>query len=218
MRRAPLALPGCGAVPEGLGALALLLMGACIWVWVRAGFSPAGSTDYLDAHLLLPASLPAHAAAACFTARACCSPTAVDGVFEEGGEEEETDELVGQVLDEIGINLNASLVSAPGQKVAAAAPAAAVQQPIAQPMGAAEGGWAAGWLRHHLLAEPAGWEQHRHGGSTSCQSLVCYRLSHALLPFSRPCVPANCSAASMAISPLHNTHCLQQAAAARRQG
>lgn len=65
---------------------------------------------------------------------------AVDGVFEEGGEEEETDELVGQVLDEIGINLNASLVSAPGQKVAAAVPAAAVQQPVAQPMGAAEGG------------------------------------------------------------------------------
>lgn len=45
-----------------------------------------------------------------------------------------------QVLDEIGINLNASLVSAPGQKVAAAVPAAAVQQPVAQPMGAAEGG------------------------------------------------------------------------------
>lgn len=48
-----------------------------------------------------------------------------------------------QVLDEIGINLNSSLVSAPGQKVAAAAPAAAVQQPVAQPMGAAEGGWPA---------------------------------------------------------------------------
>lgn len=47
-----------------------------------------------------------------------------------------------QVLDEIGINLNASLVSAPGQKVAAAAPAAAAQQPVAQPMGAAEGGLA----------------------------------------------------------------------------
>ncbi|KDD71816.1 Snf7-like protein, partial [Helicosporidium sp. ATCC 50920] len=34
---------------------------------------------------------------------------AVDGLFEEGGEEEETDELVGQVLDEIGISLNADL-------------------------------------------------------------------------------------------------------------
>lgn len=131
----------------------------------------------------------------------------MDGVFEEGGEEEETDELVGQVrcgppaqaaaaphgmldawwstlppeaslpccaslpamhlplllpsphqlgpspdcvlllalgsrqqvLDEIGINLNASLVSAPGQKMAQAAPAAAAAQPVAQPLGAGEG-------------------------------------------------------------------------------
>ncbi|KFM26210.1 Vacuolar protein sorting-associated protein 2-like protein 1 [Auxenochlorella protothecoides] len=38
---------------------------------------------------------------------------AVDGAFEEGGEEEETDELVSQVLDEIGISLDADLVSAP---------------------------------------------------------------------------------------------------------
>ena len=44
-----------------------------------------------------------------------------------------------QVLDEIGINLNASLVSAPGQKVAQAAPAAAAAQPMAQPLGAGEG-------------------------------------------------------------------------------
>ncbi|KAI3438831.1 hypothetical protein D9Q98_001248 [Chlorella vulgaris] len=63
---------------------------------------------------------------------------AVDGVFEEGGEEEETDELVGQVLDEIGINLDSALVSAPGQRVAAAAPAAAAAVPMAQPMGAGE--------------------------------------------------------------------------------
>ncbi|PSC76701.1 subunit of the ESCRT-III complex [Micractinium conductrix] len=65
---------------------------------------------------------------------------AVDGVFEEGGEEEETDELVGQVLDEIGINLNSSLVSAPGQKVAQAAPAAAMAAPMAAAVGADAGG------------------------------------------------------------------------------
>eukprot|EP00887_Chlorella_sp_A99_P000885 scaffold5.g885.t1 len=80
---------------------------------------------------------------------------AVDGVFEEGGEEEETDELVNQasrregrerergggrlqwrqVLDEIGINLGSALVAAPGQKVAATVPAQ--QQPMAaQPLGA----------------------------------------------------------------------------------
>lgn len=136
-----------------------------------------------------------------------CLSAAVDGVFEEGGEEEETDELVGQVrrrgsimlprpgpslcahaasqpswqlicaekgrcsfsglgaavtrsagcslaahsssdpftqplpaqvLDEIGINLDSALVSAPGQRVAAAAPAAAAAVPMAQPMGAGE--------------------------------------------------------------------------------
>ena len=36
------------------------------------------------------------------------------------GEEEETDELVGQVLDEIGITLNGELVGVPGKEAQAA--------------------------------------------------------------------------------------------------
>lgn len=36
------------------------------------------------------------------------------------GEEEETDELVGQVLDEIGITLNGELVGVPGKEAEAA--------------------------------------------------------------------------------------------------
>lgn len=99
---------------------------------------------------------------------------AVDGVFEEGGEEEETDELVGQVLDEIGINLNASLVSAPGQKVAAAAPAAAAQQPVAQPMGAAEGERAGGgWVGASCWLDPCG-----HAAGTLAQ-LCVWSSAHA---------------------------------------
>lgn len=55
------------------------------------------------------------------------------------GEEDETDELVGQVLDEIGINLDEQMVGAPGHKQAA--PAAAAAEPhTAEPMGAAAGG------------------------------------------------------------------------------
>lgn len=61
---------------------------------------------------------------------------AVDGLFEEGGEEEETDELVGQVLDEIGISLNADLAKVP-QAQAAGEPAVAVEsQPQAIALGA----------------------------------------------------------------------------------
>lgn len=124
---------------------------------------------------------------------------AVDGVFEEGGEEEETDELVGQVLDEIGINLNASLVSAPGQKVAAAAPAAAAQQPVAQPMGAAEG------ERSRVGGAPAaGWTRVWYVG-------VALRRSCAkLMPSAKQrCTPDRCTFPPAAS---------QQAAAARRQG
>jgi len=50
---------------------------------------------------------------------------AIDGAFEEEGEQEETDELVNQVLDEIGCNLNSQLVDAPQQGVTQPAAAAA---------------------------------------------------------------------------------------------
>lgn len=40
-------------------------------------------------------------------------------LFQGDEEEEETDNLVNQVLDEIGINLDEQMVAAPGQKVQA---------------------------------------------------------------------------------------------------
>lgn len=43
---------------------------------------------------------------------------AIDGVFEGEGEEEETDQLVSQVLDEIGVTAKADMVKVPGQRVA----------------------------------------------------------------------------------------------------
>ena len=55
------------------------------------------------------------------------------------GEEDETDELVNQVLDEIGVNLDSELVGAPGGKQAAPA-AAASERHAAEAMGAAAGG------------------------------------------------------------------------------
>ena len=58
------------------------------------------------------------------------------------GEEEETDELVSQVLDEIGVDLDTNMVSAParGNKASQqeAAPEAAGQH--AEPMGQSAGG------------------------------------------------------------------------------
>lgn len=45
-------------------------------------------------------------------------------------EEEESNELVNQVLDEIGVNLDSELVKAPGQKQAAALPVAAEPEAI----------------------------------------------------------------------------------------
>ncbi|KAL0044452.1 hypothetical protein WJX82_007425 [Trebouxia sp. C0006] len=45
---------------------------------------------------------------------------AVDDAFEGEDEEDESNELVSQVLDEIGVNLDSELVKAPGQKQAAA--------------------------------------------------------------------------------------------------
>ncbi len=67
------------------------------------------------------------------------------GALQAEDEEEETNTLVSQVLDEIGVNLDVDLVNAPGQKhaVAQAAPAAGV---AAEPeaMGAAAGGGGGG--------------------------------------------------------------------------
>lgn len=54
---------------------------------------------------------------------------AMDDAFEGEGEEEETDELVSQVLDEIGITTSHQLVSAPGLPVPVAAP---VATPVAE--------------------------------------------------------------------------------------
>lgn len=53
---------------------------------------------------------------------------AIDDAFEGEGEEEETDDLVNQVLDEIGISTDAELVSAPGQ---VAASSQATPEPVA---------------------------------------------------------------------------------------
>ena len=51
------------------------------------------------------------------------------------GEEEETDELVSQVLDEIGVDLDTNLVSAPAGKGKAAQQEAAPEAQHAEPMG-----------------------------------------------------------------------------------
>ncbi|KAH9244110.1 hypothetical protein BASA81_018526 [Batrachochytrium salamandrivorans] len=44
---------------------------------------------------------------------------AIDDVMEDGDEEEESDRIVNEVLDEIGIGLNQSLVDAPNSKLGA---------------------------------------------------------------------------------------------------
>jgi len=59
---------------------------------------------------------------------------AIDDALEGDEEEEETDELVSQVLDEIGIDLDSQLMSAPAH--ATAVPAQATPSKIAQPQGA----------------------------------------------------------------------------------
>ena len=60
---------------------------------------------------------------------------AMDDAFEEEGEAEESDELVQQVFDEIGISLNSELASVPSAQVPQAAQQE--QQPIAaaEPIG-----------------------------------------------------------------------------------
>ncbi|DBB14558.1 hypothetical protein WJX82_007425 [Trebouxia sp. C0006] len=55
---------------------------------------------------------------------------AVDDAFEGEDEEDESNELVSQVLDEIGVNLDSELVKAPGQKQAAAQVVAAEPEAI----------------------------------------------------------------------------------------
>ena len=64
---------------------------------------------------------------------------AMDDMAGEDGEEEETDELVGQVLDEIGVSLGQDLVAAPGVKTAAAVRAPAAAEPAAEAVGAGGG-------------------------------------------------------------------------------
>ncbi|CAN5957476.1 unnamed protein product [Sphagnum jensenii] len=60
----------------------------------------------------------------------------------KGDEEEETDQLVSQVLDEIGVDLNSQLVHAPAH--VAAAPAQTTPSKVAQPTGAFNAGDDAG--------------------------------------------------------------------------
>lgn len=61
---------------------------------------------------------------------------AIDDAMEGEGEEEETDDLVSQVLDEIGINTSSQLVSAP--EVQVAVPQAAQPQAVAEGPGVDE--------------------------------------------------------------------------------
>eukprot|EP00899_Mesostigma_viride_P016372 jgi/Mesvir1/24736/Mv21999-RA.1 len=56
---------------------------------------------------------------------------AIDDAMAGDDEEEETEELVNQVLDEIGINLNQELVEAPGGRAQVATPNAAAPVPVA---------------------------------------------------------------------------------------
>ncbi|KAL3148742.1 hypothetical protein ABBQ38_014153 [Trebouxia sp. C0009 RCD-2024] len=63
---------------------------------------------------------------------------AVDDAFEGEDEEDESNELVSQVLDEIGVNLDSELVKAPGHKQAV--PQAAAAEPEAIGASAAVGG------------------------------------------------------------------------------
>jgi charged multivesicular body protein 2A len=72
---------------------------------------------------------------------------AIDDAMAADGEEEESEELVNQVLDELGCGLDASLVSAPtgGVKVAVVAERAEeTPARVAEPMGADGGGGGGG--------------------------------------------------------------------------
>eukprot|EP00882_Tetradesmus_deserticola_P001488 GHRQ01001608.1.p1 GENE.GHRQ01001608.1~~GHRQ01001608.1.p1 ORF type:complete len:229 (+),score=95.75 GHRQ01001608.1:587-1273(+) len=61
---------------------------------------------------------------------------AIDDAMEGEGEEDETDDLIGQVLDEIGISTTTQLVSAPDMPVAAAAVPAQAAPAMAEAVGA----------------------------------------------------------------------------------
>ncbi|KAF6265596.1 Snf7-domain-containing protein [Scenedesmus sp. NREL 46B-D3] len=61
---------------------------------------------------------------------------AIDDAMEGEGEEEETDDLIGQVLDEIGISTTTQMVSAPDMPVAAAAVPAQAAPAMAEAVGA----------------------------------------------------------------------------------
>jgi len=63
---------------------------------------------------------------------------AIDDALEGDEEEEETEDLVSQVLDEIGINVNQELVNAPSSSVSA--PAAATKAPQAEAAAGEDGG------------------------------------------------------------------------------
>lgn len=65
---------------------------------------------------------------------------AMDMAFDGEGEEEETDELVSQVLDEIGVDTNASLAKVPGALPPQAQAQAQAEVPQLQAVGAGSGG------------------------------------------------------------------------------
>eukprot|EP00775_Hariotina_reticulata_P011251 gene11251-11400_t len=74
---------------------------------------------------------------------------AIDDAMEGEGEEEETDDLIGQVLDEIGISTTTQLVSAPDMPVATAVPQ---QQAVPAMAEAAGGGGASAGIDEDLQA------------------------------------------------------------------
>jgi charged multivesicular body protein 2A len=69
---------------------------------------------------------------------------AMDMAFEGEGEEAESDELVNQVLDEIGVDTGAAMAKVPAGAVPAQAAAAAEAAPMPQAVGADGGGGAGG--------------------------------------------------------------------------
>lgn len=60
----------------------------------------------------------------------CEHPSSIYLILQGEDEEDESNELVSQVLDEIGVNLDSELVKAPGQKQAATQAVAAEPEAI----------------------------------------------------------------------------------------
>ena len=77
---------------------------------------------------------------------------AIDDAFEGEDEEEETDELVNAVLDELGCNVGAELISAPAGKVGAAVDAERVAPTAVLEGGSAEPATGGGGLDDDLQA------------------------------------------------------------------